>query len=241
MRRAPPRGGAADGGAGLSGDGDAFPAAGGVLVSARMISTSSPLASGARRRQPAVDLHAHRGIADIGVDGIGEVDRGRPARQGDQPALGREAEHLVVEQLQPRMLQKLFGAVALGEQVDGALEPLIGAALVRQHRLRGAAVLVERMRGDAVAGDVVHFAGAHLQFDALALRPDHRGVDGAVVVLFRRGNVVLEAAGHHRPLGVDHADHRIAVLHAADHDAKAENVGQLLEGDGLALHLRQTE
>ena len=53
----------------------------------------------AERRDLAVDLAAHRGVADVGVHRIGEVDRRRLARQCDQLALGREAEHLIVEQL----------------------------------------------------------------------------------------------------------------------------------------------
>ncbi len=143
-----------------------------------------------------------------------------------------------MEEFEPRVLEEFLGAVAVGEQVDRALEPLIGVALVRQDRRRGVApVLVERMGGDAVPGDVMHFDGAHLQFHALASGPDHGRVDGAIVVLLGRRNVILEPARDHRPFRVHHADHAIAVLDLANHDAEAENVRQLLEGDGFALHL----
>src|SRR5690348_11861374 len=45
----------------------------------------------AQRREAAVDLGADAGVADHGMDGIGEVDRRGAARQRDQVALGREA------------------------------------------------------------------------------------------------------------------------------------------------------
>ena len=93
------------------------------------------------------------------------------------------------------------------------------------------------MRRDAVFGDLVHFLGADLQFDALLAGPDHRGVDRAIVVLLRRRDVILEAAGHDRPGGVDDADRLIAFSHRVHDHAERENIGQLLEADRLALHL----
>ena len=51
---------------------------------------------GPQRHQTAVDLGAHASIADLGMDGIGEIDGGRAARQLDQIALRREAEDLIL-------------------------------------------------------------------------------------------------------------------------------------------------
>ena len=93
------------------------------------------------------------------------------------------------------------------------------------------------MRGDAVFGDLLHVAGADLQFDALLARPDHRRVDRAVIVLLRRGDVILEPPGNDRPRRVHDAERLIALGDAADDDAEAEYVGKLLEADRLALHL----
>ena len=93
------------------------------------------------------------------------------------------------------------------------------------------------MRGDAVAGDVLHRLGAHLKLDALTAGADNGGVDRLIVVLLRRRDVILEAARHDRPFGVDDADDAIAVLDIFNDDAKPENIGQLLEGDRFALHL----
>ncbi len=93
------------------------------------------------------------------------------------------------------------------------------------------------MRGDAVFGDLVHVAGADLQLDALLAGPDHGGVDRAVVVLLWRRDVVLEPRRHHRPGGVDDAERLVALGHRLHHDAEADDVRELLEAHGLALHL----
>ncbi len=135
------------------------------------------------------------------------------------------------------MLEELFRIVAC-QRLDRLPEAAIGAALAGVDRLGAAvAILVERVRGDAVFGDFVHIVGADLQLDALAAGADDGGVDRAIVVLLRRRDVVLEAAGHVRPGGVGDADGGVAVGDGVDEDAEAVDVGELLEGDRIALHL----
>ena len=121
-------------------------AAGGTCALERMISTSSPffssVISGMMR---PLTLAPTQCVADIGVHGIGEIDRGGAARQRDQPALRREAEDLVLEQLELGVFQEVLGVVALGQLLDGAAQPAIGVGLL----------------GDLVAG-AVRLAGMSL-------------------------------------------------------------------------------
>ena len=129
----------------------------------------------------AVDLGANAAVADIGVDGIGEVDRDCAAWQRYQHALRREAEDLVLEQFQPGVLEEIFGIVAFRQLLDRAPQPGIGVGFVG-NRVSCAvgfadAVLVERVGGNAIFGDLVHLPRAYLQFDALARRPDDGRVD----------------------------------------------------------------
>ena len=96
------------------------------------------------------------------------------------------------------VLEEFFRVGAFRQQLDRAPQPGIGARLARQQFGRRAeAVLVERVRGDAVFGDLMHFLGADLQLDALLARADHGGVDRAIIVRLRRRDVVLEATRHH--------------------------------------------
>jgi len=122
---------------------------------------------------PAVDLGADRGIAHIGMNRIGEVNRRGAARQGDQTAIRRETEHLVMKELELCMFQEFLGRGTLRKESDRAAQPLVGAALARQALLAGdASILIEGVRGDAIAGNVVHLGRAHLEFGALPARPD---------------------------------------------------------------------
>ena len=188
-------GGAADRGARLAGDDEGFPGRRRRLaLGADDLDLVAVLQLGQQRRHAAVDLAAHRRVADIGVHRIGEVDGRRAAGQGDEAALGREAEDLVVEELELRVLEELLRIVALGQKVDGAPQPLIGAAFLGEARIVVDAFLVEGVRRDAVFRHLVHVHGADLQLDALAAGPDHGGVDRAVVVLLRGRDVVLVAA-----------------------------------------------
>ena len=172
-------------------------AAGGAGPSARDdLDLVAILKFGQKRRMQAVDLGADRGIADIGMDRIGEIDRRRAARQRDQAPLRREAEHLIVKQFELGVLQKLLGRIAFGEHFDGPPQPLIGPALAGQSLAVGdAAVLVERMRGNAVARDVLHRLRAHLKLDPLPAGADDSRMDRLIIVLLRRRNIILEAPG----------------------------------------------
>ena len=79
---------AADRRARLAGDDDRFP--GGrrhLLLRTDDLDLVAVLQFGHQRHDAAVDLGADAGVADIGVDRVGEIDRRRAARQRDQPAL----------------------------------------------------------------------------------------------------------------------------------------------------------
>ena len=240
--------GAANGRARLARDGDALPGCGRRLaLGDQHLDLVAVPELGGERQLAAVDHGADAGIADVGVHGIGEVDRRGAARQGDQAPLGREAEHLVLEQLELGVLEELLGVVAFEQRVDQAPQPDVRVFLVLGTRraavdagtVFGAseAVLVERMRGHAVLGDAMHLVGADLQLDALMARADDGGVDRLVVVLLRRRDVVLEATRHRAPGRVHDAERAVAGVDIAHHDAEAVDVGQLLERDLPVLHL----
>ena len=172
------------------------------------------------------------------MHGIGEVDHIGLSRQRDQLSLRGEAEHLIVKQLQLGMLEELFRVGAVRQDRDGMAQPGEGAGFAIQELGRGTdAVLVEGVRGDAEFRDLVHLLGADLQFDPLIAGADHGGVDRTIIVLFRRRDVVLEAARHHRPGGVHDAERPVAGFDVVQHHAESEDVGQLLEADRLAFHL----
>ncbi len=187
---------------------------------------------GAQGHDAAVDLGADAGVAHLAVHRIGEVDRRGPARQRDEVSLGREAEHLVLEHLELGVLEELLRPRGVLEDVEELAQPAVLLAV-----LAALALLVDPVRRHAELGHVVHLAGADLHLDALPLGSDHAGVERAVVVGLGRRDVVLEAAGDDRILGVDDAEALVALLGRLDDDAERHDVRQLLEADVLALHL----
>src|SRR6202011_5165579 len=76
-----------------------------------------------------------------------------------------------------------------------------------------------------------------LQFGALLAGADDGGMDRAIVVLLRRRDVILKAARHERPFGMNDADRAVAILDRGYDHAEAEDIGALLETHCLALHL----
>ena len=64
-------------------------------------------------------------------------------------------------------------------------------------------------------------------------------MDRAVVVLLGRRDVILEAAGHGAVGAVDDAECAVALVHRADDDTEAEDVGELAQRQELALHLAE--
>ncbi len=62
-------------------------------------------------------------MADLGVDGVGEVDRRGAVGEGDDLALGGEHEDLVLVEVDLEGLHELVGIAGLRLPVDDAVEP----------------------------------------------------------------------------------------------------------------------
>ena len=73
-------------------------------------------------------------MADLGVDGVGEIHRRRPRRQRHDQALRREDVHLVLLQVDLERLEELDGVRRLPLPIDDALQP---GDLLSSVRLRG--------------------------------------------------------------------------------------------------------
>ena len=179
------------------------------------------------RHEPAVHLGADAGVADLGVDRVGEVDRRGAAGQGDDPALRREDVDLVLLEVDLQHVEEPLGVGDLGLPVDDAVEP--------DHVVAGA--LVGPVGGDAELGPLVHLLGADLHLERLALRTDHGRVQRLVEVELGLGDVVLEAALHRLPRGVDRAEGGVAVLHRVDDDPDADEVEDVVEALAPDDHL----
>ena len=189
------------------------------------------LDDGRQRHDAAVDLGAHRLVAQIGVDGIGEVDRRRALGQLDQLALRREGEDAILVHRHARVFEQLFGAARGLQDLDEVGDPAVlavGADLL---------FLIGPMRGEAEFSLRVHLGRADLDLDARIVGVDHAGVQRAIAVAFGRRNVILEPPRHHRPAPMDDAERGVAILDRGHDRAERHDVRELLEADVALAHL----
>src|SRR5579872_96468 len=102
------------------------------------------------------------------------------------------------------MLEKLLGAVSPLKKVNHVSQPLEGALLCARRSLD--VLAVAPMSGDAAFGDIVHFIGPDLDFDALFFGPDNCRVNRPVTVWLGRRDKVLETLRDHLPVQVKDAE-----------------------------------
>ena len=186
--------------------------------------------------QSAVDACAHGAVANLGVDGVGEVHRGGSRRQCEDITPGGEDVDLVPGHLVAQGVEELGGVLGLLLPVDELTQPahvaLVGVSgpAPQGAGARGVGVLlVAPVRGHAVLGHAVHLVGADLNLHRLATRPDDSRVQRLVEVELGDGDVVLEAPAHGGPARVQGAEHRVAVLDGVDDDSQRHQVVDVVE------------
>ena len=181
---------------------------------------------------PPVDLGPHHGVADGGVDGVGEVDRGGPGGQVHHVPPGGKDKDLVGEEVHLQRVDELLGVGVL-LIFQQAANPFVGpfAALLLD------ALLVLPVGGHTVLVDSVHVVGADLHLEGDALLTDDGGVEGLVHVGLGGGDIVLKAAQDGLIDVVDNPQHVVAVRHRVHQCPEGEEVVKLLHGLLLEVHL----
>ena len=175
-------------------------------------------------------------MADLGVDGVGEVHRGGSRRQGQDITPGGEDVDLVPGHLVAQGVEELGGVLGLLLPVHELTQPahvaLVGVSgsASQGAGARGVGVLlVAPVRRHAVLGHAVHLVGADLDLHRLATRPHDSGVQRLVEVELGDGDVVLEAPAHGGPARVQGTEHRVAVLDGVDDDPHRHQVVDVVE------------
>ena len=161
-------------------------------------------------------------MADLRVDGIGEVNGRGAGWQGDHPTLRSEDVDLILLEVELQRLEVLHGITHLIVDVDDPLHPcqLSGAV---------ATLFVAPVGSDAVLRPCVHLLRSDLHLDRLAARPDHRGVERLIEVELRRVDVILEPPMHRMPEGMDSAERRPAVTLIDTDHPEANQIKDVVE------------
>src|SRR5665213_447007 len=182
----------------------------------------------------AVDLGADASVPDVGVDGVGEIDGRRAARQCNHAAFGREAVNLFRVEIHLQGGHELTGIAHIALPFDQMAEP--GDALIVIGRTP-AAFFVLPVRGDALFGDAMHLVGADLDFEVAALGAHDGGVQRLVEIGPRDGDKILDPSRNGVPLVMDDTQSGVTVLHRIGNDADSQKIVNLIQDDFLALEL----
>ena len=197
------------------------------------------------RDDTAIGLGSGCGIADLAMDGVGEVDGRRFFRELDDVTFRGEGEDVVFEEfdfetfhelgvvttdlplpilelLDPDKLAWSFGGTPSKEEVSPA----------------GAFPLsIEPVGGDAEFGFIMHFLGAYLDFQDAALGTEDGGMEGLVTVWLREGDIVLDPADHRTVALVDDAECFITIGDFRYDDTHREEVVDTVNVHIMALEL----
>ena len=177
-----------------------------------------------QRDDAAVHLCGGRRVAHVGVDGVGEVDRGGVLGQHDDFALGGEGVDLLRVQVDLEGRHELVGVGHFALPLHQLPHP--GEALLVLGA-DGFVGLVLPVGGDAVLCDAVHLFRANLHFELVAAFGHERGVQGLVAVGPRHGDEVFNTSGDGTPQVLHEAEQGVAVLHGLRDDANGVQVVNL--------------
>ncbi|KAG0927116.1 hypothetical protein G6F32_012980 [Rhizopus arrhizus] len=190
---------------------------------------------GTQRHQLLVHPRGHRHVADIGMDGVGEIERGGVARQGQDLALRGEQVDLVREQVDLDVVEELQRGTGGALRIDQLDDPGMRTALRAVGRIT--AELVGPVRGHAAFGDQVHLFGAALHFDRRTIGPEQHGMQRLVTVGLGNGDEIAEAPIQRLERGMHRTQRVVTAGYAAHDQAEAEHVHHLVEGFVLVAHL----
>ena len=186
----------------------------------------------AQRDHLAVDARPDALMAQVGVDRVREVDRGRAARQRFHQPLRREDVDLFRVELDLQVLDELLRVVHFLLRFEQLAHPLEVAIVAL---VADAPFLVLPVRRDPLLRPPVLLHRPDLDLERHPVLADHRGVQRLVAVGTRHRNEVLDPPGHRRPRLMNDAERGVAVLHAVGDDAERDEVVDLSEIDLLPL------
>ena len=83
----------------------------------------------------------------------------------------------------------------------------------------------------------MHLLGSDLDFNGLAVWPQHHRMNRLITVRFRVGDVVIELVRHMAIMGVHNTECCVAILQTFSHHAHGTHIEQLIKGEGFLLHL----
>ena len=177
-------------------------------------------------------------MTNLGVDGIGEVNRSGALRKAHNIALGGKDIHLARVNLEAQRVQELAGIrFLLGPLVERLHPRKICAVRLNPPTDSIGVFLILPVGCYTILSTPVHLVSADLQLDRLAARPQHRGVQRLVHVVLGHRDVVLKPTRKRVPSHVHDTEGCVTIAWSVDKDAQTSEVVDVREIPAPYHHL----
>ena len=121
----------------------------------------------------------------MGMDHIGEINRGRACWQCNDFAFRAKAEHLILEHCEFGVFKELFRLGRMFKNIQQIAQPaILHTFFLRASLLRATFLLVRPVCRNAVIVYFVHLTGTYLHLDTMVFRAKNGCVNGPVTVRF---------------------------------------------------------
>ena len=156
-----------------------------------------------KRHNLAIDLGTYALVANFCMHTVSKVQRRGACWQFVNLARRRKDKDGIAKELELDVVQKFLAVHAVLLQLLELLQPieLVGVGCL----LAAAVLLVQPMGCNPVFGNLVHFEGTNLNFEAFATWANNGGVQRLVQIGLWHSNIVLNAPWHGLPQGVHKA------------------------------------
>ena len=119
---------------------------------------------------------ARTAITNFGVNRISKVKRCRAFRQSDNSTFRGKTKNLIMEKFHFGIFEKFLCGVSNFQLVDKLLKPFKRLDIFKNFSSIVIAVLVKPVGGDTILSNCVHFRRTNLNFNALPVWANNRGM-----------------------------------------------------------------
>ena len=165
--------------------------------------------------------------------GIGKIDDGRTLRKGDYVALRGEDKDLVVHYVDLESLKKFLRVARVVFRFYELCDPAELSVDILPALLAG---FVFPVSGDTVFGYLVHFPCPYLHLERYRVPAHYGGMERAVHIRLRRGDIILEPSGDHAEHLVYESEDDITLLLGIHNDPESVEVEYLIKALVLLIH-----
>ncbi len=189
-----------------------------------------------QRHNTPIDLGAPAAVTNFGMHAVGKVQRRSALGHIQNVTVGGKQVDTVGLKVDPQLLGQTADITHFLMPLKYLTQPgnlvFVGIGVAVQVR-----ALVAPVRTDTQFSLFVHALGTDLHLEHLALGADYRGVQRAVAIFLRVGDIIVKLVGNVTPQAVHDAKRRVAVTHLRHQNPHRAHVIDLTKIDALALHL----